>query len=1807
MSFREQRRSMRAGTQRIIVPQSISLPTPHEFERRRMIESALLRATEKAPRFPTDDITIKKIQRFSRVSNSIPEGVDKEKLLPFFRECLQYYTNDYVVISRNHERYYTIHEMNESMGSSLSDDYVEQRFDLDFSDGGENDQDDFQQIFPYVSRLESLGKIWSNVQPPRVMHLYDPDNYMAQNHVLDTVRIEPEFPMDTIPGSQVLIECLSVSFDVPEFEPVFCSIALYDAVSRQKLSESFHFDMCSQEILSLVPEKGFADPQTKTTRALFRISNPNPNTVLIFRAEKTLYGDPTESARPYLGAYSAKTPAKFQEVCERLGSYKQVFCWGWAPLFAESDGNLSLKEGLVTIEPFVLSRMDSTDEVIMDTLAEKAKVPKSAHTINGRLQLRVRAVGDNVALAGTIDPSYKPVQFYKTDFGANANSPTPKTPTNPAEIIREVLQFPLYWNHFHTSFYNYIFVYPLSVNFSSRASSSSCRNICIRVELRANDLAEDSDSSGLNVFGKSSDQLFKPYECTPVVYHEKVPMFQDEIKIKLPFPLHEKHHLFFTFLHIKCKPGGEKESKSTVETPVGYAWLPLCTDGIVDEDTQELPVATEYKPFYFDDRVKSRIPWVDKQRPVFSLRTKVVSSIYPQERKLLNYFSLSDLVISNPHLGDNSIDSHLASLVQCNATCLRYFPLIMNQSFRLMDCVPRETSYRIFSHLVTMITTICSKMNVAVEKKPQFLCEYVHYHFDNCQNRTPELFLLISHAWFDCIETFASTDSGSGGALLRLSWFFFDIITKSICLMKGTAYDQSSYQFAREALKTNLKSISSHFSDNIEELSSSNVNLVKNLNIHFAYFLRDLLPHFELDYLLELVDYYLRAMSIMQFQVTFITVLVDYEHYLPLNRPETFDITGNAEILDHFGKRFPLVALALQPLESLLQQFHSGTKPRPGNRIAVASMVRRILGKHDLDFRYQDSDIKSLIAFIYLPILELFVENVNLFDDESDPTNGIVDREEQRMFLIPLAYILVNIPKEVVSSWWRSQNVSKVCMAIKLFSVMFQAFQHPFVTSLNMTRRDQTRDFGDGADLHATMQREKTALAKEKAASVAVHTTIIELVAVLVDDFKQIWSKSSEDDESLSILEELLILLSVSLKCTVAESTFVCLTTFVQQVISMYPKYIFDFGSFALQDIISAILRYASYSRKDIRDAAITLFHHIITVNYWQSKQLATVKSMIILSSSQLVESVKSDDQLLQSLASLSTYIHTSMALSLAVSSQAPVAEIKARMTFIACDIYRLTFKLQSMVYLAASPDEMVTIAKIVKFVKEQLKHMETGLLGDERALVVMDIGDLSSVRMNRGQLLDPEVETLTKLKTLVHSGILGVQENLFKTMENLEGWIESEVAPVIVEAWRRVRIIIRESVYFAPNGKATIIESTDLKTYARDYLDFLNIIQNLIEDAIKFRDLDNDDDFEMTTDIHLRIANQYQDSIDIKASKLENLASLFTKRGLHAEAAMCLIKVSELKLAFLKNPEQFIAMGSDEDSSAASNVASRDASAGKLKKVASKGSLRRRLSQSSISARRHSVHLLAPPDELDTQDMISEALLGHAFSRDGAIRSLKDTLDALDKAEMFEACPEILHRLLALHQQKKDYENLCNIHERFTEIYRKIIDYQKKFRAFGTYYRVGFYGRAFKDLDRKEFVYKEPKITMLPEITDRLKRLVEKKYKQVPVVFPDSGVVDPSSLAEDKLYLQITSLEVYFNEAEDKRRITAYDRSINITQFLFETPFTESGVAQAESVVQQRKRKTIVSVERPFPYLLTRQQIIEKTEVIHSPFSIIF
>lgn len=50
--------------------------------------------------------------------------------------------------------------------------------------------------------------------------------------------------------------------------------------------------------------------------------------------------------------------------------------------------------------------------------------------------------------------------------------------------------------------------------------------------------------------------------------------------------------------------------------------------------------------------------------------------------------------------------------------------------------------------------------------------------------------------------------------------------------------------------------------------------------------------------------------------------------------------------------------------------------------------------------------------------------------------------------------------------------------------------------------------------------------------------------------------------------------------------------------------------------------------------------------------------------------------------------------------------------------------------------------------------------------------------------------------------------------------------------------------------------------------------------------------------------------------------------------------------------------------------------------------------------------------------------------------------------------------------------------------------------RLFGTYFRVGFYGTKFEEIDGQEFIYKEPGITKLAEIASRLEVCLTKKQK---------------------------------------------------------------------------------------------------------------
>lgn len=137
--------------------------------------------------------------------------------------------------------------------------------------------------------------------------------------------------------------------------------------------------------------------------------------------------------------------------------------------------------------------------------------------------------------------------------------------------------------------------------------------------------------------------------------------------------------------------------------------------------------------------------------------------------------------------------------------------------------------------------------------------------------------------------------------------------------------------------------------------------------------------------------------------------------------------------------------------------------------------------------------------------------------------------------------------------------------------------------------------------------------------------------------------------------------------------------------------------------------------------------------------------------------------------------------------------------------------------------------------------------------------------------------------------------------------------------------------------------------------------------------------------------------------------------------------------------------------------------------------------------------------------------------------------------------------------------------------------------RCFGTYFRVGFYGARFGDLNTEEFIYKEPSITKLSEISHRLEQFYTAQLGPgVVEVVKDSNDVDPRRLDPCKAYLQITYVEPALDIWERRRRTTHLHRNYALDRFAYATPFTRDGKAHGD-LKDQFKRKTILSTQHRY------------------------
>ncbi|XP_039194997.1 dedicator of cytokinesis protein 7 isoform X2 [Crotalus tigris] len=365
--------------------------------------------------------------------------------------------------------------------------------------------------------------------------------------------------------------------------------------------------------------------------------------------------------------------------------------------------------------------------------------------------------------------------------------------------------------------------------------------------------------------------------------------------------------------------------------------------------------------------------------------------------------------------------------------------------------------------------------------------------------------------------------------------------------------------------------------------------------------------------------------------------------------------------------------------------------------------------------------------------------------------------------------------------------------------------------------------------------------------------------------------------------------------------------------------------------------------------------------------------------------------------------------------------------------------------------------------------------------------------------------------------------------------------------------------------------EDLELKetTFPDQVQDLVFNLHMILSDTVKMKE--HQEDPEMLIDLMYRIAKGYQNSPDLRLTWLQNMAGKHSARNNHAESAQCLVHSAALVAEYLSMLEdrKYLPVGCVTFQNVSSNV----------------------LEESAVSDD------VVSPDE---EGICS----GKYFTEVGLVGLLEQAAACFSMAGMYEAVNEVYKILIPIHEANRDAKKLATIHGKLQDAFSKIVHQDGK-RMFGTYFRVGFYGTKFGDLDEQEFMYKEPAITKLAEISHRLEGFYGERFGEDAVeVIKDSNPVDKCKLDANKAYIQITYVEPYFDTYEMKDRITYFDKNYNLRRFMYCTPFTLDGRAHGE-LHEQFKRKTILTTSHAFPYIKTRINVIHKEEIILTPIEV--
>ncbi|XP_046607088.1 dedicator of cytokinesis protein 9 isoform X5 [Neodiprion virginianus] len=347
---------------------------------------------------------------------------------------------------------------------------------------------------------------------------------------------------------------------------------------------------------------------------------------------------------------------------------------------------------------------------------------------------------------------------------------------------------------------------------------------------------------------------------------------------------------------------------------------------------------------------------------------------------------------------------------------------------------------------------------------------------------------------------------------------------------------------------------------------------------------------------------------------------------------------------------------------------------------------------------------------------------------------------------------------------------------------------------------------------------------------------------------------------------------------------------------------------------------------------------------------------------------------------------------------------------------------------------------------------------------------------------------------------------------------------------------------------------------------DLTKRIRTVLMATAQMREHNNDP--EMLVDLQHSLANSYASTPELRHTWLETMARNHARVENFSEAACCQLHIAALMAEYLK-----------------------------LKKIHTWGA--EAFDKISVNISRDERGLKLDAGEICVQDIhYNEYLL---------LEQLEACTETLEKAERFELLGQLYRLIIPMYESKRNYQALSNCYTHLAQACNKVVEVTKSGkRLLGRFYRVAFFGSAyFEDESGQEYIYKEPKVTSLSEISERLNRLYSEKFgHDVVKMIMDSVPVNNSELDPKMAYIQVTHVIPYFEKLELEIRVTEFEQNHDVCCFMFETPFTREGKPRGNPE-DQWKRRTILTTQYSFPYVKKRIAVCQKRVVELSPIEV--